>query len=248
MSLRAPAGGTTRASRALAALVLVAALAFALSPLAAGSFGGFDPADFPVPQDDPPVQPAGYAFSIWGPIYLWLVAHAGFGLLRRADDPAWAAPRAPLLLSLAVGAVWIPVAEASPVWATVLIGAMLAGALAALARTTPKVDRWLLQAPVALYAGWLTAASCVSVGLLLAGWGWTSEAAAAWIALGLALALAGAVQGALGRAPEYGLAVAWAVVAVGVANWGASPGLVALAALGAVTMAALAWRAAARPA
>ena len=226
-----------------AALLLLAAVAFVASPLASGAFGGFDPSDFPVPQEDPPVQPAGYAFSIWGPIYAWLVVHAAFGLLRRTRDPAWDAPRLPLFASLAVGAVWIPVAQASPIWATVLIWVMLAGALLALRRTTDRADRWLLLPPVALYAGWLTAASCVSVGLILAGWGWTSEGTAAWVSIALALALAGTVQAALRRAPEYGAAVAWALVAVAVRNWGAEWGLVALALLGVAAVGALSLRA-----
>ena len=225
-----------------AALLLLAALAFVASPVVSGAFGGFDPGDFPVPQDAPPVQPAGYAFSIWGPIYAWLALHAAFGLLRRARDPAWDAPRLPLLVSLAVGAAWIPVAEASPLAATALIWVMLAGALAALFGTTERADRWLLLPPVALYAGWLTAASCVSLGLILAGWGWTSQGAAAGIALALAIGLAGAVQAALGRAPEYGAAVAWALVAVAVRNWGAEWGLVGLALLGVAAVGALAVR------
>ena len=41
-------------------------LLFAVSPLFTQGFNGFEPDQFPVPQDDPPVQPAGYAFSIWG--------------------------------------------------------------------------------------------------------------------------------------------------------------------------------------
>ena len=50
-------------------LVALAALAFAASPLLVPGFGGFDPNRFPVPQENPPVQPAGYAFAIWGLIY-----------------------------------------------------------------------------------------------------------------------------------------------------------------------------------
>ena len=79
-------------------------LAFAASPVLVADFNGFDADQFPVPQDDPPVQPAGYAFAIWGVIYLWLIAGMGFGLLRRADDAGWQAMRGPLCLSLAVGA------------------------------------------------------------------------------------------------------------------------------------------------
>ena len=50
------------------------------------------------------MQPAGYAFSIWGVIYLALVAGAVFGLIRRAEHAGWDAARWPLIASLAVGA------------------------------------------------------------------------------------------------------------------------------------------------
>ena len=59
-------------TRKTSLLVLLAALAFALSPLLSSGFNGFAPDQFPIPQDNPPVQPAGYAFAIWGLIYLWL--------------------------------------------------------------------------------------------------------------------------------------------------------------------------------
>ena len=62
----------------LAILVLTAAIAFAVSPLMVPGFNGFEPGQFPVPQEDPPAQPAGWAFSIWLLIYVWLIAGAGF--------------------------------------------------------------------------------------------------------------------------------------------------------------------------
>ena len=40
---------------------------------------GYDPGQFPVVIARPSIQPAGYAFAIWGLIYAWLMAHAGFG-------------------------------------------------------------------------------------------------------------------------------------------------------------------------
>ena len=49
-----------------AVLVLVATIAFVLSPFLAQPFTGFDPAQMPIPVERPPIQPAGYAFSIWG--------------------------------------------------------------------------------------------------------------------------------------------------------------------------------------
>jgi hypothetical protein len=231
--------------RMKAILLFVAALAFASAPLWSSGFGGFDPNRYPDPQVDPPVQPAGYAFSIWGPIYLWLVVSAGYGLLARADDAAWDHPRWPLIVSLAIGTSWISVAQESPVWATALILVMLAGAITAFLRTPPH-DRWLLAGPVGLYAGWLTAASFVSLALLGGGYDiLVSDTAWAWIAVVATLLSAWAIQSRALHAPEYGLAVAWAFAAVAVTNWDSNR-MLAFAGIGAAVlvggMAILRWR------
>ncbi|MCL3882809.1 hypothetical protein [Marivita sp. GX14005] len=226
-------------TRLWSALVLLAALAFAASPLISDGFNGFDPNLFPIPQEDPPVQPAGYAFLIWGLIYVWLIIGAGFGLIKRSDDPDWQPMRPALALSLAIGATWLPIANISPIAATILIWAMLASAFASLFRVG-DTDRWLQQAPVAIYAGWLTAASCVSIGLLLAGYGLLGETVAALVALALALVIALTAQYRLHRAPEYGVTVIWALIGVIVAN--SSPlniAVVGLCVLGIVAILAL---------
>lgn len=204
-------------TRAFAILVFVAALAFAVAPLLTPGFGGFEPGQFPVPQDDPPVQPAGWAFAIWSVIYLWLILGSGFGLLKRADDPDWAPMRPWLFASLAPGAAWLAVALVSPVWATVLIWWMLLTALMALAKAG-QADRWWQRAPVALYTGWLTAAASVSLGLLAAGYGLAGALPAAIGALVVAVVLALAVQTRRPDAPEYGIAVIWALAGVIASN------------------------------
>ncbi len=170
-------------------LVLLAALAFAASPWFVDGFNGFAADQFPVPQEDPPVQPAGYAFAIWGLIYTLLVVGSAFGALKRSDDPDWADMRPPLFVSLAIGTFWLPVAMVSPVWATLLIWIMLGGAVLSLFRVG-DTDRWFQQAPVAIYAGWLTAASAVSIGLLLGGYGWMAATPAALVALTIGLIIA----------------------------------------------------------
>ena len=118
-------------SRTLWAWVLLAAtLAFVSSPLLVPGFGGYEPGQFPVPQTQPPVQPAGYAFAIWGPIYLWLAVSAIFGAWKRRQAVDWAPMRPALALSVGIGAAWLPVAMESPLAATLLIWVMLATALA----------------------------------------------------------------------------------------------------------------------
>ncbi|MCR9147126.1 MAG: hypothetical protein NXH74_07975 [Rhodobacteraceae bacterium] len=205
--------------RLKAIFVATATLAFALSPLTSSGFNGFRPDQFPIPQVDVPVQPAGYAFSIWGLIYLWLIAGAAFGLLKRDTDSGWDKARWPLICSLIVGAAWIPVAQFSPFWATVMIWIMLITALVALLRAGPQ-DRVWLRTPIALYAGWLTAASCVALGLMLGGHGILGEQVVAMAMIVLALGIALVVQTARPDTPEYSGAVVWALVGVIVANTG----------------------------
>jgi hypothetical protein len=203
--------------RLKAILTLLAAVAFLLSPVLSSGFNGFSAGQFPIPQVDPPVQPAGYAFSIWGLIYLALLAGAFYGLFKRADDAAWGSTRWPLIASLVIGAAWIPIANRSVFGATVLIWLMLVTAVLALL-AAGKNDRLWLRSPIALYAGWLTAASCVALGLVLAGYGWLGGTAAALTCISLALAIAVIVQSARPDTPEYSMAVAWALVGVIVSN------------------------------
>ncbi|MEL7126273.1 MAG: hypothetical protein AAGK30_08580 [Pseudomonadota bacterium] len=211
-----------------AGLVIVLTLAFAGSTLWVPDFGGFDPQAFPVAQVDPPVQPKGYAFAIWGVIYLWLLVSALFGFWKRRDDADWHRMRPALCASLAVGAIWLPVAVLSPIWATLLIWAMLIPALIALFRA-PHGDAWAAAWPIGLYAGWLSAASCVAIGLLLGGFGVLSEDLAAILMILVAAVLAYVLQSRLARAPTYGIAAIWALVAIFVQNGLAStPGLLAL--------------------
>ena len=133
----------------VAALALVLSIAFAASPLLVEDFAGFDPNQFPVPQDDPPVQPAGYAFAIWALIYIWLIVGLGWGLLRATQDGQWHDMRKPLCISLAVGCSWLAVAVVSPVWASLLIWIMLLTALGALF-LAPVEDRLWAAWPVGL--------------------------------------------------------------------------------------------------
>ena len=120
-----------------------------------------------------------------------------------------------------------------PLAATLLIWLMLISALIA-ARSAPVLDRWWARAPVAVYAGWLSAASAVSLGFVLGGWGVLDEVSAACVALVVAVVLAFVVQLRLPGTPEYGAAVIWALVAVVFGNIGEGSGqvLVLVLALG----------------
>lgn len=225
-----------------AVLTLILTVTFVTSPFFSGSFQGFRPDQLPIPQVNPPIQPAGYAFSIWGVIYLWLVASALFGVIKRRDDADWDRPRLPLILSLAVGTPWIYVATQSALWSVVLIWVMLVTAFAALLRS-PAREFWWFAVPLGLYAGWLTAASFVALGTLLAGYGIVLDQLG-WAYVGLPIATLAGVAGILwSRKASYGIAITWALIGVAVANAPTQPYVTALAVCGTLCMAQLSYRA-----
>jgi len=218
-----------------ALLTLIFTATFVVSPALTSPFSGFRADQLPNPQINPPIQPEGYAFAIWGLIYAWLVVSAIFGLIKRGDDAGWDNARKPLIISLVVGTPWLAVANVSALWATIMIFVMAAGAILALIRA-PQQDYWWFKVPVGIYAGWLTAASFVSLGSTAAGYGIATDAMG-WAYIGIigALAVAGPIL-LRTSAPSYGLTVVWALVGIIVANGTAIWTVSALAAIGIVIL------------
>lgn len=228
-------------ARVRAALVALAGAGFVASAFLTPPFRGYDPAQMPVPVANPLIQPAGFAFAIWGPIYLWFILHAGTGVLARAQDADWDRTRVPLIASLVMGAGWLPLALVSPVWATVGIWAMLGTALAAVARA-PARDVWTARVPIGLYAGWLTAAACVSLGVVAEGWGWLGGRAAALVMLALAAGVATAALTRLDAGAAYAVAAGWGFLGIAVKVAATAPVVAVAAAAGIALLAALVWR------
>jgi hypothetical protein len=219
-----------------ALLLLVATIAFGAAPFVTPPFTGYDPGIFPVRVERPSIQPAGFAFSIWGLIYLGLIAHALFGLVKRGRDAAWDAVRLPMAASIAIGTVWLWIAPTYPIIATAAIWAMLGFALLAFLQCGAQ-DRLLLATPIAIYTGWVTAAANVSLGVVVAGYGFLTDTGSAAAMLAVALTIAVVVQ--LRRPAEfvYGLTVIWALIGIIAVNWQPNFTVSLLAAGGIVIMA-----------
>jgi hypothetical protein len=215
-------------------LTLIFTVTFVISPYFTSPFSGFEVNQLPIPQIDPPIQPAGYAFAIWGLIYGWLLVSATYGILKRSVDPAWDKMRTPLIISLALGTPWLWVANQSAVGATVLIFSMAFPAIVATLRA-PRGDPWLALWPISIYAGWLTAASFVSLGSTAAGYGIVLDATG-WAIAGIILALVVSltVQTKKPASPAYGMAIIWALVGIIAAN--GINAVAALSALGIIAM------------
>ena len=222
-------------------LTLLFTVTFVISPALTSPFSGFEADQLPIPQIDPPVQPAGYTFSIWGLIYAWLVVSAAYGVWARRDNPAWDHARWPLIGSLAIGTPWLAIANTSAIWASITIALMAILAIWSLLRA-PAADRWWLQAPVAIYAGWLTAATFVSLGSTSAGYGILLDSLNwAYAAIVLALIVAIVVLRRKPQAPEYGVTIIWALIGIIVANTTQNIGVTLLALAGIAIVALQTW-------
>lgn len=213
-------------------IVLNIVLAIGQIAAARGLFAdGFETASGPLPTaGTSPVVPAGYAFIIWGPIYLGSVVYA-FSQL----SPGYAA--SPLFreigwlttLAFAGSILWLLAAKYGPVIATVpLILLMLVSLLGAVAiaasdpLSQKTVVYWVVLAPLSLYAGWLSVAVFANAAEVLPGYGFERLGlnTTAWSVLLLAGAFAVAVIGLRlsGANPFYAGAVLWALFAIAVAN------------------------------
>lgn len=200
-----------------------------------------------------PVTPAGYAFSIWGPIFAWCIAYAVWQALpRNADDALARRAGWPFAGAMAGNALWAAIYQAgAPTWLTaIVLAANAALAIAALARVSDyplpiRRDRaWLFAGPLGLLAGWVSVAAFVNIATALRALGASalSDPASALSAgiVAAATATALAVIARLGPFATYALAVIWALVAVLARNGGNATGLTA--AVAALLVAALAVR------
>jgi hypothetical protein len=100
-------------------------------------------------------------------------------------------------------------------------------------------ETWWMHVPLALLAGWLTAASWVALTTTVVGFTALTPVLGSWIGLSGALVTAIAVLRVMPQ-PAYAIAAIWALVGIIVANLGGSTAFVAATGAGA---ALLAWEA-----
>lgn len=172
-----------------------------------------------------PVLPAGWAFAIWGPIYLGFLAYAVYQVLP--SQRGRAVHRATgwwLAASAVLNACWILAFSAGYVLlAEVLILALLAvlarvfGRLSR-ERASGTVERAALRFPVALYTGWVSIATVAGTAATGARLGLPGTGALATIAAVLILLLAAGIVASVttfGTAVVgYAAAVVWALVGI----------------------------------
>jgi hypothetical protein len=171
--------------------------------------------------------PAGYVFSIWGLIYLGLIAYAIYQLLpAQANNPDLRSIGTIFILSSVANIAWIFLWHYEVFPLTVV--AMLA-LLTCLIVIYLRLDigrsqvssgmRWFVHLPFSIYLGWITVATIANVTTLLAYWNWSGWGISpeAWLVIMLAIATAvgGLVSFTRGDI-AYAAVLVWAFIGIAV--------------------------------
>jgi hypothetical protein len=183
--------------------------------------------------------PAGYVFSIWGLIYLGLIAYAIYQVTpAQANNPRLIRIGYLFVLSSLANIAWIFLwhYEQFPLTLIAML-TLLASLIVIYLRLeigrakVPTAERWLVQIPFSIYLGWITVATIANVTSLLdylnwSGWGIRPEV---WAVIMLIAGLAIALAVSLTRGDvAYLLVLIWAFVGIAVKHQGTA--LVATAA------------------
>ncbi|MBO9539015.1 tryptophan-rich sensory protein [bacterium] len=171
------------------------------------------------------LDPAPYAFSIWGLLFAALGAYAVYQWLPFHPRGALLAEtRVPMLVSFVCGILWpVAVGFVQMPLALLLIVGMLASAAVAYQRFKPEAahgmpQRLCVSWPLGLYLGWLSLATVVSLaGVLTDDLGLRSVllSSVAWSAIAiLGLGGLGAVLGYRKRDWAFNAALGWGLIAI----------------------------------
>ena len=175
--------------------------------------------------------PAGYVFSIWGLIYVALVAFAIYQALpSQRDNPRLRKIGGLFALSCVANVGWLFLWHYEVFTLTIVAMAALLLLLIAIyvrlgiGRTSVSAsEKWLVRVPFSIYLGWITVATIANVTSLLdflnwGGWGISPQV---WtlIMLVVATGITAAVTFARGDL-AYGAVIVWAFAGIGVKHAG----------------------------
>ncbi len=171
--------------------------------------------------------PAGYVFSIWGLIYLALIAFAVYQALpAQRENPRLRRVGYLFALSCVANVAWLfawhyerfPLTLVAMLALLLLLIAVYLRLEIGRAQVSPA-ERWLAHVPFSIYLGWITVATIANVTTLLdyANWGGWGIGPEAWTIIVLVVALGIASLVSLTRGDvAYMLVLVWAFAGIGV--------------------------------
>jgi hypothetical protein len=171
--------------------------------------------------------PAGYVFSIWGLIYLGLIAFAIFQALpSQRENPRLRATGWWISLGGLANSAWIFLWQykhfpLTLVAMLVLLSTLLVTYLRlGIGRTAVSTaETWAVRLPFSLYLGWITVATVANVTVLLAYLKWDGFGIAPEIWMGIVLAAVLAIAVLINftrRDVAYALVILWALAGISV--------------------------------
>ncbi|GAB2949314.1 tryptophan-rich sensory protein [Hymenobacter coalescens] len=169
------------------------------------------------------LTPAGWAFSIWGVIFLALAVYAVWQLLpAQRPNPLPDAVAAPLSVASVAAALWVVCFSYEVIGTcTVLMLLTLAMLILAYGRarrlvragSSPRPSSW----PLSLFMGWISVATVINVTLGLRDLGWTAPANVSILLSVVLLAVVVALGLLLSyffRDAVYPVVLAWALIGI----------------------------------
>jgi len=175
--------------------------------------------------------PAGYVFSIWGLIYLGLIAYAVFQALpSQRENPRLRAVGWWVVLSGLANSTWIFLWHYEQFPLTVIAMLVLLGSLVVtylrlgIGRTAvAAAEKWAVRAPFSIYLGWITVATVANVTSLLdyLKWDRFGLSQETWMGIMLAAVLVIAVlMNFTRRDAAYTAVILWALIGIAVKHAG----------------------------
>jgi hypothetical protein len=171
--------------------------------------------------------PAGYVFSIWGVIYLGLIAFAIFQALpAQRENPRLRATGWWIALGGLANSLWIffwhyeqfplTLIAMLVLLATLIITYLRLGA----GRTkVSTAETWAVRVPFSIYLGWITVATVANVTDVLDYWNWNGFGIAPEIWMGIVLAAVLVIATLMAftrRDVAYALVLLWALAGIGI--------------------------------
>jgi len=171
--------------------------------------------------------PAGYVFSIWGLIYLGLVAFAIFQALpSQRENPRLQATGWWISLGGLANSVWIFLWHYEQFPLTLIAMLALLGTLIVtylrleIGRTAvPKAETWFARVPFSIYLGWITVATVANVTSVLDYVKWDDFGLTPEVWMGIMLAavlLITALMNFTRRDVAFALVILWALAGISV--------------------------------
>lgn len=136
-----------------------------------------------------PIDPAGYAFSIWGLIYFLLSLFTIYQAIptewitylggRRNDEMIFVQMNVIFILNCLLNAAWLPIFQSNTHWGFIVGWFLIVGIWltnTALMVIAQRNESWwlevlLVRLPFSVYSGWVTGATVLNTSYMLKSWG-----------------------------------------------------------------------------